>query len=59
MNVRYTYRLRPGKTAQRYLAREWGMCRYVWNQLTAESKNRHITNPDGTFGYAAQDKFLT
>ena len=35
------------------------MCRYVWNQLTAESKNRHITNPDGTFGYAAQDKFLT
>jgi putative transposase len=59
VKVRYTYRLRPGKTAQRYLAREWGMCRYVWNQLVAESKTRHATDPDVMFGYAAQDKFLT
>lgn len=59
MKVRYTYRLRPGATAQRYLAREFGMCRYVWNQLVAESKRCHETDPDGTFGYAEQDKFLT
>lgn len=59
MKVRHTYRLRPGVTAQRYLAREWGMCRYVWNQLVAQSKSRRATNPDATFGYADQDKFLT
>lgn len=59
MKVRYTYRLRPGATAQRYLAREFSMCRYVWNQLVAESKTRRQVNPDATFGYAEQDKFLT
>lgn len=59
MKVRYTYRLRPGKAAQRYLAREFGMCRYVWNQLVAESKARREADPDATFGYAEQDKFLT
>jgi putative transposase len=59
VKVRYTYRLRPGATAERYLAREWGMCRYVWNQLVAESKARHAADPAATFGYGAQDKFLT
>ena len=59
MKVRYTYRLRPGATAQRYLMREWGMCRYVWNQLVAETKARRETAPDTTFGYADQDKHLT
>jgi putative transposase len=59
MKVRYTYRLRPGATAERYLDREWGMCRYVWNQLVAESKARHAADPAATFGYAAQDKLLT
>ena len=66
--VRYSYRLRPGKTAERYLLREWGMCRFVWNYLVAESNDRHMFNqiakslgassvPD--FGYAEQDRCLT
>lgn len=70
MTVRYTYRLRPGQAARRYLAREWGACRFVWNALVEQSKTRHIANlaalaqgldPGelGTFGYAAQSKFLT
>ena len=59
MKVRYTHRLRPGATAQRYLMREWGMCRYVWNQLVAETNARRETAPDTTFGYAEQDKHLT
>ena len=44
VEVRYTYRLRPGQTARRYLAREWGMCRYVWNALVAESADRYLWN---------------
>lgn len=59
MKVRYTYRLRPGQAAQRYLAREWGMCRYVWNQLVAQSRDLYAADPGATFGAAAQDKFLT
>ena len=59
VKVRYTYRLRPGATAQRYLVREWGMCRYVWNHLVAETKARREADPDSTFGYAEQDKHLT
>ena len=50
--------------------REWGACRFVWNQLVQESKTRHTTNlnllTDGvskddlpTFGAAEQDKHLT
>lgn len=37
--VRYTYRLRPGKVAERELLREWDRCRWVWNQSTAFLKN--------------------
>jgi putative transposase len=74
VKVRYTYRLRPGQAAQRYLAREWGMCRFVWNRLVEESaerfrcsRNAAIVSASGgarsgellTFGYAEQDKFLT
>lgn len=70
MDVRYNYRLRPGNDAQAYLAREWGACRWLWNRLVAESKDRHLDNQIGlangctkeqlpTFGYATQDKFLT
>ena len=70
MDVRYTYRLRPGSTARRYLAREWGMSRWLWNRLVAESEERFFWNgvalANGapkdslpTFGFAAQDKWLT
>lgn len=68
--VRYTYRLRPGQNAMRYLTREWGLCRYLWNRLVEESANRYLqsqqTTSTGserdslpTFGYAEQCKFLT
>lgn len=30
--VRYSYRLRPGKTAERKLVSDWDCCRWVWNQ---------------------------
>lgn len=46
------------------------MCRFVWNALCAESKDRHMWNQVAaangalskdlpTFGYGEQDKFLT
>ena len=70
VEVRYTYRLRPGQTARRYLAREWGMCRMVWNSLVERSADEHMWNQIAldygaardelpTFGYADQDKHLT
>lgn len=67
MKVRYTYRLRPGKTARRYLVREWGMCRYVWNEMVAQSRAINEAWPSIklagsdpiTFGPAGADKFLT
>jgi putative transposase len=30
--VRYTYRLRPGATAERALLAEWDRCRFLWNE---------------------------
>jgi len=66
--VRQTERIRPGTLAERYLLREWGMCRWVWNQLVAESADQHLYNQTAiqmgatsvrAFGYAEQDKTLT
>lgn len=57
--VRQTQRLRPSGGAERYLLREYGKCRWLWNELVAESKNRYRVDPTSTFGYAEQDKFLT
>ena len=67
VKVRYTYRLRPGADAQAYLLREFGMCRWVWNHLVAQSRLAYRLNavsvPSGngevTFRPAQQDKFLT
>lgn len=67
MKLRQTYRLRPGKAALRYLAREWGMCRYVWNEMNAQSKAIFEARPSVllsgaepvTFGAGGADKFLT
>lgn len=33
--VRYTYRLRPGATAERALLSEWDGCRWLWNRSVA------------------------
>lgn len=59
MKIRYSYRLRVSASAERALLQEWGKCRWVWNQLVAESQRRYTEDPDSTFGAAAQDKFLT
>lgn len=37
---RYTYKLRPGKTAQRSLIQQYDACRWVWNQCV-EAFNEH------------------
>ncbi len=36
--VRYTYRLRPGATAERGLLQEWGRCRWLWNEAVHQQK---------------------
>jgi putative transposase len=36
--VRYTYRLRPGATAERALLDEWGRCRFLWNEAVHQQK---------------------
>ncbi|WP_344109097.1 helix-turn-helix domain-containing protein [Nocardiopsis rhodophaea] len=43
-SARYTYRLRLSATAHRALLKEWGRCRWVWNQCVAESKQAHAYN---------------
>lgn len=57
--VRQTQRIRPSGRAERYLLQEYGKCRWLWNQLVAESRKRYRDDPAGTFGYAEQDKYLT
>lgn len=57
MKVRYKYRLRPGKQAERYLLAEWDACRYVWNRMVDESQARYERGE--TFGVAQAQKYLT
>ncbi|MDV7353118.1 transposase [Rhodococcus oxybenzonivorans] len=51
--VRYSYRLRPGATAERALIAEWHRCRFLWNE--AVHQQRSGRRP--TFG--ALSKLLT
>lgn len=44
--VRYTYRLRPGATAERALLEEWHRCRFLWNEAVHQSR----TGRKPTFG---------
>ncbi|MGI5148259.1 RNA-guided endonuclease InsQ/TnpB family protein [Plantactinospora sp. CA-294935] len=44
--VRYTYRLRPGATAEAALLAEWGRCRWLWN----EAAHQYKTGRRPTFG---------
>ena len=40
--VRYTYRLRPGRQAERYLLDEWDKARWCWNEaISADRDYRH------------------
>ncbi|WP_432705137.1 helix-turn-helix domain-containing protein [Actinoplanes regularis] len=36
--MRFTYRLRPGRTAQSALLAEWGRCRWLWNEALHQQK---------------------
>lgn len=36
--VRYTYRLRPGATAERALLNEWHRCRFLWNEAVHQQR---------------------
>ncbi|WP_067890441.1 RNA-guided endonuclease InsQ/TnpB family protein [Nocardia vaccinii] len=51
--VRYTYRLRPGRTAEKALLAEWGRCRWLWN----EAVHQHKSGQKPTFARLA--KLLT
>lgn len=60
--VRYTYRLRLSKTAERALGQEWDGVRWVWNRCVEESKKTHeASTPEHkvTCGPAELDKLLT
>ncbi|MFF3567416.1 RNA-guided endonuclease InsQ/TnpB family protein [Nocardia jiangxiensis] len=37
--VRYTYRLQPGRTAERALLAEWGRCRWLWNEAVHQQRS--------------------
>ncbi|MQY22431.1 RNA-guided endonuclease InsQ/TnpB family protein [Nocardia macrotermitis] len=37
--VRYTYRLRPGRTAETALLAEWGRCRWLWNEAVHQYRS--------------------
>jgi putative transposase len=55
--VRFTYRLRVSAAAGRALLREWGRCRWVWNECVAES--RRAWKDKRECGPASLDKKLT
>ncbi|WP_245664765.1 hypothetical protein [Nocardia grenadensis] len=44
--VRYSYRLRPGRIAERALFDEWHRCRFLWN----EAVHQHKPGSKPTFG---------
>lgn len=37
--IRYTYRLRPGKCAERALLAEWHRCRFLWNEAVHQERS--------------------
>lgn len=55
--LRYTYRLRPGRQAERALIAQWDACRWVWNQCVQACAQAHESGTE--CGAAALDKMLT
>ncbi|AYF76411.1 transposase [Nocardia yunnanensis] len=51
--VRYTFRVRPGKQAERALEAEWHRCRFLWNEAVHQYKT------GGQPTYAKLSKMLT
>lgn len=62
-HARYAYRLRVSTLTEKALMKEWGRCRWVWNQCVAESKRAYRlyreTGEKQTVGPAQLDKMLT
>jgi putative transposase len=56
-SARFTYRVRVSAAAERALLREWGLCRWVWNQCVSESKA--ASRERRQCGPAGLDKMLT
>jgi putative transposase len=56
-SARFTYRVRVSAAVERALLREWGLCRWVWNQCVAESKA--ASRERRPCGPAGLDKMLT
>ncbi|WP_241479548.1 hypothetical protein [Nocardiopsis lucentensis] len=56
-HARYTFRLRVSSTAHHALVREWGRCRWVWNQCVAASRAADKTGEK--CGPARLDRMLT
>jgi putative transposase len=56
-HARFTYRIRVSTNAERALLREWGRCRWVWNQCVAESRRAWMEKRE--CGPAGLDKMLT
>ncbi|MFX0575355.1 RNA-guided endonuclease InsQ/TnpB family protein [Nocardia nepalensis] len=56
-SVRYTYRLRMSRAAERALLAEWDRCRWVWNRCVGESRAAHQAGEK--IGPAGLDKKLT
>jgi len=54
--VRYTYRLRPGRTAQAALLAEWGRCRWLWNEAVHQQKTRRNTMTCSECGTRAKER---
>ena len=57
MSVRYTYRVRPSRTAEGLLLAEWNRDRWVWNECVARSRALRLAGE--MCGPARLDKDLT
>lgn len=56
--VRYTYRLRPGTTAERALLAEWDRCRWVWNRCVDASRQGQRVTGKALTAWRAEHEWL-
>ncbi len=57
--VRYRYRLRPGVAAVAGVLREWGRCRWVWNQAVARlNESGEWVRDDALTGWRREHDWL-
>jgi putative transposase len=56
--LRYTYRLRPGVTAERALLAEWDRCRWVWNRCVDTAMHGGRVSGKLLTGWRAEHEWL-